>query len=98
MAVTLPNFTTHLFVVDANGNSPSQITQTTKIDGQSTNAFDPSWSKNNQIMYIRQWNCFRICGNHNVFKMDYVPRKETRINNVPRQKRKHIRRVKERMR
>jgi len=78
---TLPDFTAQLFVIDANGNNKEQITETTSIDGQPANVLDPSWSKNNQIVYVRQWNCFFICSNHDVFKMDYNTRQETRITN-----------------
>ena len=81
LVATLPTFTSQLFVVDIDGNNPDQITQTTTIGGQSANVLDPSWSKTNQIVYARQWNCFVICGDQDVFSMDYVSRQETRITN-----------------
>ena len=81
LVATLPTFTSQLFVVDLDGNNPEQITQTTTIGGQSANVLDPSWSKTNQIVYARQWGCFVICSNQDIFSMDYVSRQETRITN-----------------
>jgi Tol biopolymer transport system component len=83
LAATLPNFTSQLFTVDTLGNNPEQLTSTITVDGQPANVLDPSWSKSNKIVYVRQWNCLGICGNHDVYTLDYATRQETRITNDP---------------
>ncbi len=83
LSATLPNFTSQIYVVDANGNSPEQITKAVQIDGQATNVLDPSWSQTNQILFVRSWNCFGVCAKQDVFKIDYPTRVETRVTNDP---------------
>lgn len=80
---TLPDLTSQIYVVDTNGNNPVQITKPVNIDGQNTQVTDPSWSSNNQIIFIRTWGCFGICSNQDVFKIDYASKVESRITNDP---------------
>ncbi len=79
LVATLPNLTSQLFVIDANGDNPEQITKTTNIDGHNSVVADPSWSQSNHIIFIRSWNCIGICEKQDVFSMDYSTRKETRV-------------------
>ncbi len=81
LAATLPSLTSQLFTIDASGNNPQQITQSTVIDGQNSIVADPSWANTNEIIFIRSWNCFGVCGNQDVFKMNYATRTETRVTN-----------------
>ncbi len=82
-AVGLPTFTTQLITIKPDGTDPVQITQPTKIDGVDSLALDPSWPQANTIVYIRQWNCFFVCGNQDVHRLDLATKAETRITNSP---------------
>lgn len=83
LAAPTNEFTTQLFIVDTDGNNPLQLTNRTIIDGQQTNALDPSWGPDNTVMFIRSWNCLFICSNQDVFKIDTVSKQETRITSDP---------------
>lgn len=70
---------TQLFIVDANGNSPQQITSRTTISGSPTDAIDPSWGVGDNIMFIRRWNCFGVCGNQAVYKLNLGNKQEVQV-------------------
>ena len=79
LAAPMTTFTTQLFIVDSAGNNPKQITDRTVVDGQQTNALDPSWGPNDTIMFVRSWNCLFICGSQDVFRLDLATKQEQRI-------------------
>ncbi len=83
LVATLPNLTSEIFTVDINGNNPQLITKPVMIDGHKTIPLDPSWSKDNQIVFARSWSCFIICGSQDIFKIDLSTGKEVRITNDP---------------
>lgn len=83
LAAPLYDYTSQLFVVDSEGNKPEQITNIVKIDNQNTVVSDPSWSNDNQIMFIRGWQCFGLCDFQDVFKLNYQTRQEVRVTNDP---------------
>ena len=81
LAAPTIEYKTHLFVVDTNGNNPTQLTDTVTIDGQVANAIDPSWGVNNTIVFIRNWDCLFWCNKQDVYKIDLTTKQETRITN-----------------
>lgn len=72
-----------LYTFNADGTNPQQVTNNITVDGHlSTGAYDPSWSKDNQLIYIRSFKCDTPCsGNNDLFKLDMQTKKETRLTN-----------------
>lgn len=81
MAAGYPGVGTQIFTINADGSNPQQITQPKSIDGSSemATAIDPSWPKQDTILFVRSWGCFLLCSHQDVASMNINTGAETRL-------------------
>lgn len=83
MAAGYPGVGTQIFTINADGTNPQQVTQPKSIDGSSSlaTAIDPSWPKQDTILFVRSWGCFFLCSNQDVASINLNTGVETRLTN-----------------
>ena len=86
MAAGSPGVGTQIFTINPDGSGPTQITQLKSIDGSSelATATDPSWPKQDTILFVRAWGCFFLCSHQDVASINITTGVETRLTNDDR--------------